>query len=83
VEIVAKDTQFAVYPRHDMDNPAGASGLKATGIFVVDGKPQRIEMRPESGHKLSGISTVTLPAALAKPCKRNSNPPNENPRSPL
>ena len=46
------------------DKPIDAKGAKATGIFVIDGKAQRIEMKPDGGNKLSGTSPVTLPAAL-------------------
>ena len=61
VEMVAKDTQLAVYLRDDNDKPVDAKGFKATGIFVVDGKPQRIELKTESANKLTGTSPVPLP----------------------
>jgi hypothetical protein len=64
VEMVAKDTQLAVYLRDDKDKPVDATGFKATGIFVVGGKPQRIELKTESANKLSGTSSVPLPATL-------------------
>ena len=62
VEMVAKDTSLVVYLNDDNDKPVDAKGHKATGIFVVDGKPQRIELKPESANKLTGTSTVPLPA---------------------
>ena len=40
------------------------AGFKATGIFVVGGKPQRIELKTESANKLTGTSPVALPATL-------------------
>jgi hypothetical protein len=48
VEMVAKDTSLAVYLNDDNDKPVEAKGYKVTGIFVVGGKPQRIELKPES-----------------------------------
>src|SRR2546429_6471250 len=56
VEMVAKDTQLAVYLRDNKNKPIDAAGFRATGIFVVDGKPQRIELKTESANKLSGTS---------------------------
>ena len=64
VEMVAKDTKLAVYINDDKDQPVDAKGYKATGLFVVSGKAQRIELTHESGNKLSGTSAVPLPAAL-------------------
>jgi hypothetical protein len=64
VEMIAKGTQLAVYLRDDKDKPVDAAGFKATGIFVVAGKPQRIELKPESANKLVGTSSVALPQAL-------------------
>ena len=46
VELVAKDKTLAVYISDDNDKPVDAKGFKATGIFVVSGKPQRIELKP-------------------------------------
>ena len=64
VEIVAKDTSLSIYVNDDKDQPVDAKGFKATGIFVVQGKPQRIELKPESVNKLSGTAAVPLPAKL-------------------
>jgi hypothetical protein len=64
VELVAKDKTLAVYISDDNDKPVDAKGFKATGIFVVSGKPQRIELKPETANKLSGTSSVPLPADL-------------------
>jgi hypothetical protein len=64
VELVAKDLAMAVYLYDENNKPIDAKGAKATGIFVIDGKAQRIEMKPEGGNKLSGTSPVTLPDAL-------------------
>jgi len=64
VEMVAKDTALTVYLHDDKDKPVDAKGYKATGIFVVNGKPQRIELKADSANKLTGTSSVPLPARL-------------------
>jgi len=64
VEMVAKDTALIVYLHDDKDKPVDAKGYKATGIFVVDGKPQRIELKAESANKLTGTASVPLPVML-------------------
>ena len=64
VEMVAKDTSLSIYLNTDKDRPVDANGHKAIGLFVVAGKPQRIELKHEVANKLSGASTVPLPAAL-------------------
>ena len=62
VEIVAKGTSLSVYINDDQDKPIDAKGFKATGIFVVAGKPQRVELVPQSANKLSGTTQAALPA---------------------
>ena len=62
--MVAKDASLTVYLNDDNDRPVDAKGYKAIGIFVVGGKPQRIELKAESANKLSGTSPVALPATL-------------------
>jgi hypothetical protein len=64
VELVSKDKTLAVYISDENDKPVDAKGFKATGIFVVGGKAQRIELTPEAANKLSGTSGVALPADL-------------------
>jgi len=64
VELVANDRAVAVYLRDENDKPVDAKGGKATGIFVINGKPQRIELVPEIANKLAGTSPVALPTAL-------------------
>ncbi len=64
VEMVAKDTALIVYLHDDKDKPVDVKGYKATGIFVVNGKPQRIELKPDSANKLTGAAAVPLPATL-------------------
>jgi hypothetical protein len=64
IELVAKDKTLAVYISDASEKPVDAKGFKATGIFVVGGKPQRIELAPEAANKLSGTAGVALPADL-------------------
>ena len=64
VEMVAKDTALSVYLSNDKNEPVDAKGYKATGIFVVGGKPQRIELKHESANKLTGAAAVALPPTL-------------------
>lgn len=65
VEVVTKGTGVAVYlVDGKTDKPVDAKGHKGVGNFVVSGKPQRIELSPESGNKLTGTAAVVLPATL-------------------
>jgi hypothetical protein len=64
VEMVAKDKALTVYLHDEKDQPIDAKGHKATGIFVVGGKPQRIELKADGANKLTGTSLVPLPASL-------------------
>jgi hypothetical protein len=64
VEMVAKDTALTVYLRNDNDRPVDAKGYKAVGIFLVEGKPQRVELKAESANALTGTASVSLPATL-------------------
>jgi hypothetical protein len=64
VELVSKDAALTVFLYDENDNPVDAKGAKATGIFVIDGKPQRIELTGQSANQLSGTSPIALPASL-------------------
>ena len=64
VEMVARDTALTVYLHDEKEKPIDTKGYKATGIFVIDGKPQRIELKADSANKLTGTSSVPLPARL-------------------
>jgi hypothetical protein len=64
VEAFAKETAVLVY-LYDADNkPVDAAGARGTGIFVVNGKSQRIELTPTGTNSLTGTSSVPLPAPL-------------------
>lgn len=64
VEMIAKGTGLTVYLHDEKDKPVDAQGHRAIGIFVVGGKPQRIELNAENANRLSGTSTVPLPGSL-------------------
>ena len=64
VELVAKETTLSVFVSDAKIAPIDAKGFKGIGIFVVGGKPQRIELKFESGNKLAGTSSVPLPTSL-------------------
>jgi len=64
VEMVAKQMQLSVYLSDDKDKPVDIVGYKATGIFVINGKSQRVELKPESANKLIGNASVPLPASF-------------------
>jgi len=64
VEAVAKDTSLSVYLYDERNNPVDATGASATGIFVVGGKSQRIELKPVGANRLAGTASVPMPATL-------------------
>jgi hypothetical protein len=64
VELLAQATTLAIYISDKNDKAVDAKGFKATGIFVVNGKPLRIELKPETANKLSGTASAPLPPDL-------------------
>jgi hypothetical protein len=64
VEMVAKGTVLTVYVKDKDDKPVDAKDHKAIGIFLVAGKPQRIELKTAGANELTGTSAVALPASL-------------------
>ena len=64
IEMVAKETTLAVYINDHDSKPVDAKGYNGTGIFVVAGKPQRIELKHDAANKLTGTAAVPLPAKL-------------------
>ena len=64
VEMVVKDMALTVYLHDENDKPVDAKGSRGMGIFVVGGKPRRIELEADSANKLTGASAVPLPATL-------------------
>ena len=64
VEMVAKGTVLTVYLKDKDDKPVDAKDHKGIGIFVVAGKPQRIELKTAGPNELTGTSAVALPTSL-------------------
>ena len=62
VEVVPKGTTLQVFLRDHSDKDVKTDGFKGTAIFVIDGKPQRIPLTPDGKNRLSGTSSVDLPA---------------------
>ena len=62
VEVVPKGTTLQVFLRDHSDKDVKTDGFKGTAIFVIDGKPQRIPLTPAGENRLSGTSSVDLPA---------------------
>jgi hypothetical protein len=46
------------------DKPIDVKDHKGIGIFVVAGKPQRIELNTTGANELTGTSPVALPTSL-------------------
>ena len=51
-----------VFLRDHSDKAVTTDGFKGTAIFVIEGKPQRIPLTPAGENRLSGTSSVNLPA---------------------
>ena len=62
VEVVPKGATLQVFLRDHSDKDVKTDGFKGTAIFVIDGKPQRIPLTPAGDNRLSGMSSVDLPA---------------------
>ena len=62
VEVVPKGTTLQVFLTDHSDNAVTTDGFKGTAIFVIEGKPQRIPLTSAGENRLSGTSSVNLPA---------------------
>jgi hypothetical protein len=62
VELVAKGTNVELFVTDSGDRPVAATALTGVAVLIVDGKPQRIPLSAAGANKLSGSSTVPLPA---------------------
>ena len=62
VEIVPHHTVLQVYLRDQSDQAVKTEGYKGVAIFVIGGKPQRIPLMPAGENRLSGTSSLELPA---------------------
>lgn len=63
VELVTKETNIDVYLRDHSNKAVATVDFKGAAIFVIDGKPLRIELSPTGDNRLSGIAPVDLPQA--------------------
>ena len=62
MEVVPKGTTLQVFLRDHSDKAVTTDGFKGTAIFVIEGKPQRIPLTSAGENRLSGTSSVNLPA---------------------
>jgi hypothetical protein len=64
VELVAKETNIDVYLRDHSNKAVATVDFKGAAIFVIDGKPLRIELAPAGDNRLTGTAAVALPQPL-------------------
>jgi hypothetical protein len=62
IELVSKPEKVELYVSDGNQRPIAATGFKAIGVFVVNGKAQRIAMEPAGNARLSGTASVALSA---------------------
>lgn len=62
MEMVVKDKTLAVFLRDHGDKAVATEGFSGTAILVIEGKSERISLAPGGDNRLSGTSTVPLPA---------------------
>jgi hypothetical protein len=62
VELVSKADKVDLYISDANEKPISATGFKAVGVFVVNGKAQRIAMEPAGNARLSGTASDALSA---------------------
>ncbi|HWM48389.1 MAG TPA: hypothetical protein VNR11_15900 [Xanthobacteraceae bacterium] len=62
VEVVPKGKALQVFLRDHGDKAVSTAGFKGTAVFVIDGKPQRINLAPAGENTLKGEAEVELPA---------------------
>jgi hypothetical protein len=62
VELVSKSDKVDLYISDANQKPIAATGFKAIGVFVVNGKAQRIAMEPAGNARLSGTASDALSA---------------------
>lgn len=63
VELVSKGKTIDLFVTDANDKPLAIDGYKATAVFVIDGKPQRIQLAPAGANRLTGASTIDLPTS--------------------
>jgi len=62
LEVVPRGATLAVFLRDHGDKEVKADGYKGTAIFVIDGRPERIDLAPAGENRLTGTASVPLPA---------------------
>jgi hypothetical protein len=62
VELVSKSDKLELFVSDENQKSIPATGFKAIAILVVDGKSQRILLKPVGSALLSGTASVVLPA---------------------
>lgn len=65
VELVVKENAVNVFVTDASEKSVSIDGFKALAIFTIGGKAQRITLEPKEGTRLSGTSSVGLPAEPA------------------
>lgn len=61
MELIAKEKSLDVYLRDHGDKSVATAGFAGTAIFVIDGKSERIELKPTGDNRLTGTASVALP----------------------
>jgi hypothetical protein len=65
VELVVKENAVNVFVTDATEKSVSIDGFKGVAIFTIGGKAQRITLEPKEGIRLSGTSSVGLPAEPA------------------
>ena len=58
--LVDGSTNVAVFLSDADDKPIPAAGFKATAILIVDGKSQRVELKPAEASKMVGTAQAPV-----------------------
>lgn len=58
--LVDGSTSVAVFLSDENDKPIPAAGFKATAILIIDGKSQRIELKPAEASKMVGTAKAPV-----------------------
>ena len=61
MELIAKEKALDVYLRDHGDKAVATAGFAGTAIFVIDGKSERIELKPTGDNRLTGTASIALP----------------------
>src|SRR5215212_121510 len=62
LEVVPQGATLAVYLRDHGDKEVRTDGYKGTAIFMIDGRPERIDLAPAGENRLTGTASVPLPS---------------------